>query len=220
MSQLEYGTYYHIYNRGNNKTDIFKDEKDYLHFLFLIKKYLLTVADIYSYALMKNHFHLLVRIKETDEINYLVPDYTNELSKKWNTIHLTKSDLKNIDEKKLKKPVPYRQFSHLFNSYTKWFNKRYRRTGSLFEKNFRRKEITSEEYLKQVLYYIHHNPLHHGFTTNYNDYPWTSYQIYAEYRLTFIDKKTVLEWFSDLENLIFFHQEEHNLSMIEDSFFD
>lgn len=218
MTQLEYGTYYHIYNRGNNKIDVFKDEKDYQHFLFLIQKYLLTVADIFCYALMKNHFHLLARIKESKDIDFLAPDYLNEPSKKWETIQQTEIDHKTVDEKKLKKPVPYRQFSHLFNSYTKWFNKRHRRTGSLFEKNFRRKEITSEEYLKQVLYYIHHNPLHHGFCTSYNVYPWTSYQFYTENRLSFIDKQTVLEWFSDLESFTFFHQEEHNLSMIDSDF--
>ena len=82
MSKIEYGTYYHIYNRGNNKTDIFKSKVDYLHFLSLIQKYVLLVADIYCYALMKNHFHFLVRIKESAEIEYLMKGYLNNPSVK------------------------------------------------------------------------------------------------------------------------------------------
>jgi len=211
MSKIEYDTYYHIYNRGNNKSDIFREKDDYLHFLGLIQKYLLFVADIYCYALMKNHFHFLVRIKELNEISYLTQLSSNNPSSKWKII----TD-KKIDTKSLKKPVPHRQFSHLFNSYAKWFNHKYSRTGSLFVKNFEKKEIDNEEYLKHLVYYIHHNPIHHGFADNYNDYPWTSYSLYVENKQTFLDKETVIEWFDDLENFIFFHQQEHDLSLGED----
>ena len=216
MAKMDYGNHYHIYNRGNNKTDLFKEESDYLHFLDLIQKYLLLIADIYCYALMKNHFHFLVRIKEIEEIDFLVQGNHNQPLNKWKTFKPFEGDLKNFDEQKLKKPVPSRQFSHLFNSYTKWFNKKYGLTGSLFEKNFKRKEVNNEEHLKYLVYYIHHNPLRHGFSNYFGDYPWTSYPIYIQNKPTFLDKETVTEWFYDLENFIFFHQEEHDLSLIED----
>lgn len=196
MPSLEYGKYYHIYNRGNNKTDIFKEKEDYLHFQTLVQKYLLLVADVFCYAYLKNHFHFLVRIKEQDEIEYIKPI----------------KGQKRIQ----KKPVPYRQFSHLFNAYAKWFNLKYDRTGSLFEKNFERKEVVDENYLKHLVYYIHHNPIHHHFSRNFSDYPWTSYDTYVENRQTFLQKDVVIEWFDDLENFIFFHQEEHDLSAIDD----
>ena len=209
MSRIEYDTHYHIYNRGNNKSDIFTEKKDYFHFLGLIQKYLLLVADIYCYALMKNHFHLLVRIKAQNEINFL-KRYSHP-SSKWKI-----STGEKIDKRMLKKPVPYRQFSHLFNSYAKWFNHNYSRTGSLFEKNFEKKEIDNEDYMKHMVYYIHHNPIHHGFADNYTDYPWTSYTLYTEKKPTFLDKETVIGWFADLENFIFFHQQEHDLSLGDD----
>ncbi len=215
MSKIDYDTYYHIYNRGNNKSDIFREKDDYFHFLGLIQKYLLLVADIYSYALMKNHFHLLVRIKEPNEISYLKQLTSDNPASKWKII----SD-KQIDIKNLKKPVPHRHFSHLFNSYAKWFNHKYSRSGSLFEKNYEKKEVDNEDYMKHLVYYIHHNPIHHRFGSGYGDYPWTSYSLYVENKPTFIDKETVIEWFDDLENFIFFHKEEHDLSMIEDLIFD
>jgi len=63
---FEYGATYHICNRGNNKEDIFKEEKNYAFFLTQMKKYLLPVADIYAYCLMKNHYHLLLRFKDNN----------------------------------------------------------------------------------------------------------------------------------------------------------
>ena len=149
-----------------------------------------------------------------------MPGYLNEPSKKWETVHPNEKNIKNFDKDKLKKPVPFRQFSHLFNAYTKWFNRKYNRTGSLFEKNFKKKEILSEEYMKHLVYYIHHNPLHHGFSNSFINYPWTSYFIYIENKSTFLDKETVSEWFYDLDDFISFHEEEHDLSMIEDSLID
>ncbi|MDX1544401.1 MAG: transposase [Christiangramia sp.] len=56
-------SYYHIFNRGNNKQPIFFEEKNYYYFLNLIKKYLVPVCDIYAYCLLSNHFHLLIKTK-------------------------------------------------------------------------------------------------------------------------------------------------------------
>lgn len=49
-------------------------------------------------------------------------------------------------------------FSNFFNAYAKAFNKATNRTGSLFEKHFKRIAIHNEEYLKQLIIYIHLNP--------------------------------------------------------------
>jgi len=65
---LEYETYYHLYNRGNNSEIIFREESNYLYFLKLLKKYILPVADIFAYCLLNNHFHLLIRVKEENKI--------------------------------------------------------------------------------------------------------------------------------------------------------
>ena len=65
---LENGNYYHVYNRGNNSEDLFRENTNYLYFLELLKKYLLPVVDIYAYCLMSNHFHLLIRIKDDHDV--------------------------------------------------------------------------------------------------------------------------------------------------------
>lgn len=69
QEKLEKGYFYHIYNRGNNKEDLFPEEENYAYFLFLVSKYLLPIAHIYAYCLLKNHFHFLIQIKDETEID-------------------------------------------------------------------------------------------------------------------------------------------------------
>lgn len=64
MQTLEFDRYYHIYNRGINSCNLFEETPNYEHFLRLYEKYINPIADTYAYCLMKNHFHLLVRIKD------------------------------------------------------------------------------------------------------------------------------------------------------------
>jgi hypothetical protein len=60
---LRYGEYYHIYNRGNNRENVFIEERNYPYFLKLYAKHVEPIADTYAYCLLRNHFHVLVRIK-------------------------------------------------------------------------------------------------------------------------------------------------------------
>jgi len=65
---LESGNFYHIFNRGNKGIRIFYEERNYVYFLKKYGHYLSDYLDTYTYALIPNHFHLLVRIKEEEEI--------------------------------------------------------------------------------------------------------------------------------------------------------
>lgn len=67
--QLEFGKIYHIYNRGINKGDVFFETRNYEYFLKLYEKHIDPIADTYAWCLMKNHFHLLVKIKDESQIN-------------------------------------------------------------------------------------------------------------------------------------------------------
>jgi len=61
-SPLQPGVFYHIYNRGTNREDIFIEGRNYDYFMQLYIKYIEPVAETYAYCLLKNHFHLLVRV--------------------------------------------------------------------------------------------------------------------------------------------------------------
>ncbi len=70
-------TYYHIYNCGNNRENLFIEEENYSYFLKLIKKYLLEVSEILSYCLLKNHFHLLIKTKPNIESEKISQQFSN-----------------------------------------------------------------------------------------------------------------------------------------------
>lgn len=71
------GNYYHIYNCGNNKENIFIEERNYAYFLILLKKHVLPCSDVLAFCLLKNHFHLLVYLKENFETKTISQCYSN-----------------------------------------------------------------------------------------------------------------------------------------------
>jgi REP element-mobilizing transposase RayT len=54
---------YHLYNRGNNREKLFYSPDDYQMFMDYFKRYPGTLAETYSYCLIPNHFHFLIRVK-------------------------------------------------------------------------------------------------------------------------------------------------------------
>ncbi len=87
---LKSGYYYHIFNRGNNKEDIFIEEMNYTYFLNLLKKHITPIANIWSYCLLKNHFHLLLYTKEDPSdknISQAFSNFFNSYSKSINKKH-------------------------------------------------------------------------------------------------------------------------------------
>lgn len=55
-------TFYHVYNRGNNRENIFREPRNYAFFLERYFKHVSPVADTFAYCLMPNHFHILLRV--------------------------------------------------------------------------------------------------------------------------------------------------------------
>ena len=185
---FEPGVVYHIFNRGNNKENIFIEEKNYIFFLSLVKKYISPIADIYAYCLLKNHFHLALHIK----------------------------DKELLTEKQIQKP--YLAFSNLFNSYSKAINKVYNRNGSLFQEHLHRIRVEDEEYLMQLIAYIHLNPVKHKFTNEFKNYKYSSYQAYTTVKTTSIEKGYVMSLFGDLPNFEYWH--DLNKLYLEDKMMD
>jgi len=147
--------YYHLYNRGVDRQNIFADPEDYFYFLSLFKRHLSDTPDtdssgrvyadysneveLVAFCLMPNHFHLLVFLKEPQGI-----------------IHLTRS---------------------VMTAYTMYFNKKYKRTGGLYEGAFLASPIDNDMYLWHVSRYIHLNPLDIG--KDFRQYPYSSIKYFT-----------------------------------------
>ncbi len=176
------GQFYHILNRGINGCNLFAKPTNYAHFMGLYEKYISPIAETYAWVLMPNHFHFLVRIREDKDL----------------TGFENLSGLMN-------KPT-HQHFSNLFNAYTKAFNKYTDRTGALFQRPFKRKLIDNVAYLKQVLVYIHQNPVHHGYCESPLDYRWSSYLSVLSEEQTKLERELVRKWFETHDN----YKIEHN----------
>jgi len=168
---LENG-YYHVYNRGVEKREIFLDEQDYKVFLHFLKQYLsppspkdLLLAGLHpdgehppqtihdqvhllAYCLMPNHFHFLLKQITIDGMTKLL--------------------------------------RRVCTNYVMFFNKKYKRVGTLFQGIYKAVSVETDEYLLHLSRYIHLNPVLdrvapcRGMNPPETpiDYPFSSYQNY------------------------------------------
>lgn len=156
--------YYHIYNRGSEKRNIYTQPRDYTRFQKTLRYYQFSgpkpkfsqftksnlfkpllnekLIEIICYCLMPNHFHFLVR----------------QLKEKGISIFL----------------------SQLSNSYTKYFNVKYGRIGPLLQGAFKAVRIETDEQLVHVSRYIHLNPVVSGLVKRPENYKWSSYLEYVK----------------------------------------
>ena len=151
------GEYYHLYNRGNSRQKIFLDENDYKHFTkclficntnknFKFRDHIVeknidafdfqredTLVSIGAWTLMPNHFHLYVTFSH-------------------------KSDLWAENSKKSKNNIS--EFMRkLMTAYTKYFNAKHHRTGTLYEGVFKSVRAQNDNHAKYLFSYIHLNPI-------------------------------------------------------------
>jgi len=188
MQSLEFGNYYHIYNRGINGESLFLNSDNYEYFLRLFGKHIHPIAEIFAWCLMRNHFHFLVKIREMSQISTEIKDSERFI---------------------------FQQFSNFFNAYSKSFNNREKRHGALFERPFRRKLIEEENYLTQLILYIHTNPVHHNIVNHPSKYHWSSYSSIISEKPTKIYRDDILRYFGGKENFIFAHQHKVDALTIE-----
>ena len=167
-AKLEPNVCYHIYNRAIGHENLFLKPAHYDFFLSRWEKYLLPYFSIYAYCLMPNHFHLLAKAKPLDE--QVLADIQNHPSKKAQAFIRNEVDIEAFYSE---------LFKSLFTSYTGAFNKEQERHGSLFQQKYKRLAIGDNKHFLAVLHYIHHNPIHHRFRKNYEDWNYSSYNEYA-----------------------------------------
>ena len=178
--------YYHIYNRGSDKRDIFIDKMDYERFLKGLKEYNtvinvdirdlksqnkgqtsgftrrsdlcdLKLVEIMCYCLMPNHFHLVLRALLEDGIAKFI--------------------------------------QKLGTGYAMYFNKKYDHSGHLFQGKYKSKEINADFYLTYLTGYIHLNPVVAKLVDLPEKYKYSSYLDYLGRKETdFLDfDKEILE---------------------------
>lgn len=190
MIPLETEKYYHVYNHANGNELLFLEDRNYLFFLAKMREYILPVADVCAYCLMPNHFHLLLKIKDEKTLFQFFQSFKT---------------LEKISPEHLPLLIS-KQFANFFSSYTQAYNKEYKRMGSLFCKNFKRKKISSESYFIKLVNYIHFNPVVSGLINSPQEWKYSSFSAIVAGKVTLVNKAEVLEWFDGIDNFLYNHQ--------------
>lgn len=172
--------FYHLYNRGVEKREIFLDEQDYKTFLYFLKKYLDPESREYPYfknddltnqiqllvyCLMPNHFHFLVKQKVINGITKFM--------------------------------------SRIMTNYVMYFNKKYKRVGPLFQGVYKAVLIDNDNQFLHLSRYIHLNP-YPEIITNIKDLSKYSFSSYGEYlgkrRTKWVNTEEILSFFAQNKN--------------------
>ncbi|TWI79229.1 REP element-mobilizing transposase RayT [Lacibacter cauensis] len=154
---------YHVFNQGNNKQQLFHTRDDYKKFISFIRDYILPYADIVSWCLLPNHFHIMLVAKFD----------SGEFVKSGN---LRFDPLTNGVRK-------------LISGYSHYFNDKYNRSGALFRPKTKAKDLSDErlrfkeeDYLLNCFYYILQNPLRHGLVKDLAEWEFSAFRFYAGLR--------------------------------------
>lgn len=194
------GEYYHIYNRGVDKRDIFLDEGDYLRFLTSMRDFNNNSTHDQRVYIKNNgeKTELSSDASELSSVNDLrffiasLPNLVDIICYCFNPnhFHLLLKQLADIGIEK---------FMHKLGSgYTNFFNIKYKRSGSLFQGSFKAIEIDSNEDLLWVFAYVNANAQIHGLTKDAANYKWCSYPEYLGLNTeNFCHKNIICEQFKN-----------------------
>lgn len=129
----------HVRQRGNDRQDCFRTERDRLVYLVILRELCLkTRCALHAYCLMTNHVHLLLTPPDQRACATLMRD--------------------------------------LGQRYVQYFNRRHKRTGTLWEGRFRSCLVESREHVLGCYRYIEMNPLEAGMVERPSEYRWSSHQ--------------------------------------------
>lgn len=198
MELIEQGNYYHINNRAAGKGKLFRAHEDFTEFLDKYFYYLYPCVQTFAWCLLNNHFHALIRIRTHEEQAILYNQMAEDCQS--DAFH------GGLDPK-VKPYNASRQISHLMNSYTRYFNKKYDFNGTLIEGPLKRKIVVDQLNFFHLICYIHRNPIHHRITKTYTDYKYCSYLDFLTDKESFLERELVLKGFGGKMNFIHAHEE-------------
>jgi len=199
-TKFQIGEYYHIYNRGVDKRDIFMDKKDYLRFLISMKEFNTTkvIDSLYRLNQLKTSTNIKVAPKALQNCSALGATSGTPLIKIIvytllpNHYHFILKQLTNGGIAKFMQKVG--------SGYTEYFNNKYNRSGSLFQGTYKSIRITSDEYLVYLSGYINGNAEIHKIAQAEN-WQWSSYPDYLSLRNgTLCNKQVILNQFKNIKD--------------------
>ena len=100
--------------------------------------------------------------------------------------------------------------------YAMWFNKKYERTGYLFQNRFRSEAVDTDPYYMTVLRYILQNPVKAGMESHPGSYRWSSYRAYEKGKGAVTDIQYALDLFGSKETLMEYLTQSNDDSIMDE----
>jgi putative transposase len=190
-------TYYHIYNRGVEKRNIFLDQQDYNTFLGCLKLYLTPPHPV------DHRFALTLQGDSLSDTNKVLYTPSRQPTNHQKTIELIAYCLMPNHFHLLIRQIERDSMNHFMRSlatrYSMYFNKKYERVGPLFQGTYKAVMIEQETQFLWVTKYIHRNPLslRQNDPSKLTDYSYSSYSNYlGQIHQSWIHPENILTYFS------------------------
>lgn len=178
--------YYHIYNRGVELRPIFTEKRDYQYFWKILSYYRFSNFSL-SFSKIKR-----LTLEDRDKLLKSLKKQ-NKLLAETLCFCLMPNHFHLVLKQKMDNGIS--QFlSNLQNSYTRYFNKKHKRIGVLFQGTFKAVLIETEQQLLHLSRYVHLNPYSSAVVKNLNKlflYPWSSLSQYFNNQLGFCQTETI-----------------------------
>ena len=111
-------------------------------------------------------------------------------------------------------------FTRIETRYAMWFNRKYERTGYLFQNRFRSEAVETEQYFMTVLRYILQNPMKAGLESRPGSYRWSSYLAYEKGKGAVTDTQYAVDLFGGREPLMEYLVRSNDDSVMDEEDFD
>jgi putative transposase len=190
---------YEIFNRGNNNDLLFYTDQNYSWFIHKFCTYILPYVEVFAFRLLPSDFRMIIRIK-----NF------KSLPLKLKTLRKGKILLFEPAE------ILSEQFRRFFMAYSKGITKQQKRTGSLFEKNFKRRFIPDQSLLPDIIKSVHLDPQLYSGLINFCQYKYSSFPLLAGCEQTFLNRKHVIDLYGGINSMINFHEVNSHIEFYAD----
>jgi len=178
---------------------MFRNDDNRRFFLDRFNRYLSPFLDTYSWCLLPNHFHFLIRTKANTEIKIHLNSTPKEL--------LKPIEIDFINEAAVLNELFEIEWMRFFTSYSMAFNKMFNRKWNFFHRPFKRVLIQDEFHLRRAIVYIHSNPIKHNVYNDFENYKWSSYQSILSTKPTQLKRDLTLDLFGNKNEFIKIHRE-------------
>ncbi len=193
--------FYHIVCKSIDSILLFQEHTDYIVFLQRFQQFTNQVLDVWSYCLLNNHTHHIIRIIPLAIVLEKIKIMTEH------TVAM-KSFLSDQNNECFFDTMIERQMNSFLVSFANYTNNKYKRKGGLFQKPFRRIKVADDIHLQQAIIYVHANAQKHKIGKDFKSHPYSSYSAIINNNAAFIDTKNVLDFFDGAEKFVSIHKDQ------------